>query len=229
MIKNYYTIIGTSRDASQEDINRAYRKAIWRVHPDVSHAVDAERFLEIQEAYEVLSDPERRRIYDAELKRSEGPRQPTSHHTVVGRTASPEPLVPEPISVTRDFDTLSDPFDSLLERFFRNFTGLGIPKAERPESLTLELILSPDEALRGGRVTFNVPVLINCPFCDGTGREWPFTCTSCYGRGSIEEEKSVTLDIPSRIRSGSVYEFPLSGFGVHNLYLRVFVRVGSPQ
>src|SRR5690554_6243309 len=63
--KDYYRILGVSRDASQDDIKRAYRKLARKYHPDVSKEADAEqRFKEVGEAYEVLKDPEKRKAYD---------------------------------------------------------------------------------------------------------------------------------------------------------------------
>ena len=63
--KDYYAIMGVDRDASQDEIKRAYRKLARRYHPDVSSEADAEaRFQELQEAYEVLKDPEKRQAYD---------------------------------------------------------------------------------------------------------------------------------------------------------------------
>ncbi|MFP4132030.1 DnaJ C-terminal domain-containing protein [Thiohalospira sp.] len=63
--KDYYDILGVSRDATQDDIKKAYRKLARKYHPDVSEAADAEeRFKEVGEAYEVLSDPEKRAAYD---------------------------------------------------------------------------------------------------------------------------------------------------------------------
>ncbi|MCW9079561.1 MAG: DnaJ domain-containing protein, partial [Gammaproteobacteria bacterium] len=63
--KDYYAVMGVARDATQDEIKRAYRKLARKFHPDVSKAADAEvRFKELGEAYEVLKDPEKRAAYD---------------------------------------------------------------------------------------------------------------------------------------------------------------------
>ena len=63
--KDYYKVLGVDRDATQDDIKRAYRKLARKYHPDVSKEVDAEKkFKEVGEAYEVLKDPEKRAAYD---------------------------------------------------------------------------------------------------------------------------------------------------------------------
>jgi molecular chaperone DnaJ/curved DNA-binding protein len=118
-------------------------------------------------------------------------------------------------------------FDLLFHRFRRNFPGCGGPKAERMESLTLELLLSPDEALRGGTVPLSMPVFYPCPVCHGAGREGLFPCTYCGEQGTIEEEEIVRVRIPPTVRDGTVAEIPLRGGGIHNLYVRLYLRIAT--
>jgi molecular chaperone DnaJ/curved DNA-binding protein len=127
----------------------------------------------------------------------------------------------------RDFLSVSQPIDAVFERIFRNFTRMDIPKSEHPEGLTLELILSPDEAMRGGMVPIRIPVLYPCPACRGSGKDWRMTCPDCMGRGMVEEEEDVTLHLQPRIRPGEVFEMPLAGLGIHNFYLRVVIRISD--
>ena len=86
MSKNYYVILGVASDASGDDIKAAFRRRALELHPDTS-GMESEPFLELQEAYGVLSDPQRRRHYDREVHSVAPRRRPW------GRVA--EPLVPE--------------------------------------------------------------------------------------------------------------------------------------
>ena len=111
-----------------------------------------------------------------------------------------------------------------MERLFRNFTR-GVPKAGRPEGLTVEVILTPEEAMRGVTVPVGVPGLEPCPRCGGTGRVWMFPCALCGAVGSIASDHVVRVTIPPRIQSGSIIEAPLYGLGIDNLCLPLYTRV----
>lgn len=227
MIKrDYYLILGVSPQESEEGIREAFRKLVKKYHPDVAGPLSRWEFQEIVEAYEVLSDRHSRRHYDQGLAHAGGSGRPFPEPVFTGTTRHVEPIVPEPVSIMRDFLSVSEPIDALFERIFRNFTHAGVPKAERPESLTMELILDPEVAMAGGMVPISIPVLYPCPTCRGSGRSWPYPCSRCMGRGMVEEEEQVALRIPPRVPSGSIVEIPLSGLGVHNFYLRVVIRVG---
>lgn len=228
MIKrDYYLILGIPRETSQKGIQKAFRKLVKRYHPDTAGPKWNLRFREIMEAYEVLSDPETRRSYNRGIDHAEEKEMVQPEPIFTGYGAEPEPLIPEPVSIMRDFQTSSEPFDALYQRFARNFTGLSVPKSERPQGLTVEIVLSPREAMKGGRLPLRVPSVYPCPFCDGTGKEWVFECVNCRGRGVLDEEENVVLQIPPGVRHNSIFEVPLQGMGIHNLYLRIRILIGS--
>jgi molecular chaperone DnaJ len=224
-VQDYYLILGVAQTESASGIREAFRELAKRYHPDRIGPQGTSVFQKIVEAYQVLSDPERRRVYNQRLQQAEGQVTPQPAPIVTPYGPEPEPLVPEPLALLRGFRTMHPSFDPLFHRFRRNFTGFGGPKAERMESLTLELLLSPDEALRGGTVSLSVPVFYPCPVCHGAGRDWLFPCTYCGEQGTIEEEEIVRVRIPPAVRDGTVVEIPLRGLGIHNLYLRLSIRI----
>ena len=225
--QDYYLILGVSREESHIGIRRAFRRLVKRYHPDRVGPQWTAQYQRLIEAYQVLSDPERRESYNRGLGQAEGRKQMPGTVIVNGYGPTPESLVPGPVSLVRDFQTAESPFEALVDRFIRNFTGRDAPKAERPEGLTAEIILSPYQAQRGGRLPLNVPVAFPCPACAGTGRVWSYRCRQCGGRGVMEAEKSLTVRIPAGVRSGSVFEVPLTGLGIHNMYLRILIRIGA--
>lgn len=92
--------------------------------------------------------------------------------------------------------TLRPSFDALRARVLRNFTGVGVPKGERVEGLNVEVLLSPDEARRGGALRLGIPVFAPCTICAGTGHAWSVSCLACMGEGMIEQEEVVAVRLP---------------------------------
>ena len=129
------------------------------------------------------------------------------------------------MSVPRDFQTLSSSPEELSDRLSGNFTYLGVPKGDRLEALTVEIHLTPQEAAWGITLPFGIPVFRPCPICGGSGRDWVFPCLSCDEQGVIEEQQILRLRIPAGVADGAVFELPLDGLGIHNFYLRVYVRL----
>ena len=194
-------------------------------HPDAVDGQGSADFREVLEAYQVLSDPERRQEYNQTLRVVPSYAAPQEQPIIIDPEPPPEPLVPEPLSIRQDFQTVGPSAEALVERFQRNFTGLGIPKGERLESLNIEVLLSPEEAIRGGRIRIAVPVFYPCPACGGSGRDWLFACLYCSERGIIEEETPVSIRIPSMVRDGTIMEVPIRGLSIQNLYLRLHIRI----
>jgi molecular chaperone DnaJ len=222
-LKNYYLILGVSRNESAAGVQEAFRELAKRYHPDVAGPESADHFRNLLEAYKHLSDAQLRARYNHSLQETEA-KESSKAEPIVQRKA-PEPLVPEPLSIFRSFEKVHPSFDELFERFLRNFTGIGIPKAERIEDLNLEVILSPDEAAQGGVAPIGVPAFHPCPLCSGSGRDWLFPCSYCRGQAMIEEEQTIDVRIPAMVRDGTILEVPISGLGIHNFHLRLHVRI----
>jgi molecular chaperone DnaJ len=222
--KDYYLILGVSRGENFPGIQHAFRELAKRYHPDRAGPKETRRFQDIQEAYEILSNLEKRKLYNRELEQKE--KMHSRPEPILHRSSSrPEPLIPEAMSVLHDFETIRPSFEPLFERFLRNFTGERVPKGERLESLNIEVILSPEEAAKGIVVPVGVPVFYNCRQCGGSGRDWLFPCIDCNAQGIIEEEETVRVCIPPMVPNRAVIEVPIHGLGIHNFYLRLHIRI----
>jgi DnaJ-class molecular chaperone len=222
-LKNYYLILGISRNESAAGVHEAFRELAKRYHPDVAGPQNAEHFRNLLEAYKHLSDAQLRARYNHSLQET-GAKESSKAEPIV-QSREPEPLVPEPLSILRSFETVRPSFDEMVDRFLRNFTGIGIPKAERIADFNLEVILSPDEAAQGGLAPIGVPSFHPCPLCGGSGRDWLFPCNYCRGQAMIEEEQTVGVRIPAMVRDGTILEIPISGLGIHNFHIRLHIRI----
>jgi molecular chaperone DnaJ len=220
--KNYYVVLGVSRAESPAGIRTIYHQLASRIHPGVAGPADTSRFQEINEAYEALSHPDRRRALDHDFAESErGMEVPVRHQPPSW------PIVPEPVSLFGQPDQTKPSFDAFRARYLRNFTGWNVPKAERPESLTLDVALSPAEAFHGCTIPVGVPAFGACPECGGTGRVFLFRCLECSGSGILEEQRTLHVCVPPGVQPGTILELPLEMFGINNLYLRVQVSISE--
>lgn len=167
--KDLYKVLGVSKDASRDDIRRAYRKLARQYHPDANPGdrKAEERFKEVQHAYEILSNPEKRREHD------EGPRSyfgDNRGNSSGGFT-----------STNADFSTLFDNFGDIFGRTARTRTA-----NTRGEDISVSVNLKFRDALRGVTTRVSAPVEEACGDCQGTGAvsgTMPKTCPECGGRG----------------------------------------------
>jgi DnaJ-class molecular chaperone len=206
--RNYYVILGVGSMESDRGIRTAYRELVRRFHPDHAGPEGASAFREATEAYRVLADPLRRREYDDELARAQRP-QPS------------EPFVRD-LSMRRDVVDSRPSAEELFGRIERNFTGVSVPKGDRVQELQVDIAISREEAERGTNVRIGLPTFSRCIGCRGYG------CSACGGRGTVEQERPVTISVPPMSGPGTTFVLPLSGLGIHNFYLHVRVRV-SPE
>ncbi|MBV8483182.1 MAG: J domain-containing protein [Verrucomicrobia bacterium] len=232
MRKNYYLILRLAPEATQEQIRSAYRRLALELHPDLT-GLGSDRFLELKEAYDVLSDPVRRQTYDRKaqeipIHRME-PMRPSE--TIVQRRHRGEPLMPETptrkpddISLFGSYETFSPSLDEVFERLWSNFALLTRPKAERLESLNVEVPLSPQQAFAGGEVRIMVPARLVCPACRGHGGIGPYECSSCEGHGEVTSEYPVRVSYPAGLQGEYFVRLPLDRFGIENFYLTIQFR-----
>jgi DnaJ-class molecular chaperone len=218
--RDYYVTLGVPRTETTAGIRFAFRDQVKRHHPDRSGAEGGEAFREVVEAYRVLSDPTLRDRYDERLRRrGRVPEQ------VAVRRAAAEPLTQEPVPLFGRAEEARPSFEAMFDRLVRNFTRIGVPKAERLEPLNCNVVLSPEEAARGGVLPISVPVFEACPRCGGSGHTWLFPCLHCGQSGMVEETVTVRLEIPPMVCGGTVIDIPLEGLAVFNFRLRIFIHI----
>jgi len=210
MAKDYYLILGVRRDADQEEIKSAYRRAVKDHHPDVSKSPDKEKFIEIQEAYDVLKDPEKKRAYDESLRRAERK----------ARTIYRD----YPRSFTR---SRSDPFFSFFDDLFEDISSIFSHSFRPPRSrtYTAEIILTPEGAEAGGYLPLSIPIDKPCIFCNGKGSVGFFTCPECLGQGTITTPVHVKVQIPPNVKHGTVLEINLEKLGGKNFLIQLKILV----
>jgi DnaJ-class molecular chaperone len=184
-MRDYYEVLGVSRDAGAEEIKRAYRQLARRYHPDISGDDRGSAFLELVRAYEVLNDPSRRRSYDDMLPRP----LPAGR----GDWLSDEIAIDFPSVVT------------LLDRMQHDFFG-----ASRPMVLSAEISLTPREAFDGTDVRLDVPLRRTCHACGGRGEVWADWCDSCGGLGEVATAHELRVRVPARVRDGSRFRFSVA-------------------
>lgn len=181
--RDYYEVLGVARGASQSDIKKAYRGLARQYHPDVSKDDDAEvKFKEINEAYEILSDEQKRSIYDR------------FGHAGLGGASS---------TYTDFSGGFRDPFE-IFEEVFGNLGGFGRTRRSsgrgprRGADLRYEMNLEFEEAIFGVEREIEVPRHEACTTCNSTGVEpgtSPIRCPDCNGTGEIRRQTGFFINI----------------------------------
>lgn len=250
--RDYYEILAVSKNATDSEIKKSYRKLAYEYHPDQNpdNPVAEEKFKEASEAYEVLRDKEKRRLYD---------------------TYGHDGLKNSGFSGFSGFEDIFSNFSDIFEDFF-SFGGRrsGSPhSAHRGADLRYDLQIEFPEAVFGvekeiefdknvicpscngarsakgstpvtcatcrgaGRVTRSqglFSIATTCPDCHGEGRKITNPCQECRGAGQITEPKTLTVKIPAGVDSGSQLRLRNEGEGGRNggppgdLYVALFVR-----
>ena len=222
--KSYYLLLGVSHTENLSGIRQAFKDLARRYHPDRAGSRCVRLFQEIVEAYHVLSDPERRRQYDRGLSHAAARSDTLITPVFTDRSAEDETLVPEvPMPLHVEMNRAG--FDAALAKV-SEWLRAGIPPPpEFCEGLDLQIILSPEQAAKGGIGFISVPGCSPCWRCGGSGRDGLFPCSFCEGEGLVEENETVRIHIPPGAGDGMLMEIPLHGLGVHNFYLRLHIRV----
>ena len=220
--KSHYRILGIPRGESPEGIRAAYRRLAKELHPDHGGESSANAFREIQQAYDVLSDPKRRRRYDHQLDRKRPARSwradpLTRHH-------DPEPLVAEPQPVATTRRDPSSAFDELFDRFLGDVTPIGDRSRPVRNEIDLDVTIPAAQAARGGTLTLDLPVREPCGICAGTGVDWPFPCVACGQQGWIVRNRVLHLQVAPNVRSGTIVHLTPRQAGGVALRIRLLVE-----
>jgi molecular chaperone DnaJ len=238
--RDYYEVLGVERGASKDEVKRAYRKLALKFHPDKNKAADAEdRFKELSEAYGVLSDPEKRQLYDR------------FGHAGVDQRYSQEDIVRG-----ADFGDMFGDLNRIFEQFFGGrFSGGGPrPAANRGRDLGMEVSIDLEDAASGARreVELRRPAecdacggsgagpggqtvncgdcggrgqvqraqrslfgqfvqIVTCPRCQGKGTTVSKPCGECGGQGRRLRAETLTVDVPAGVDEGSQLRIPGRG------------------
>ena len=175
MAADYYALLKIRRDATQDEVKRAYRRLARELHPDVNPDPETqERFKEITQAYEVLSDTDKRRMYDMGV-------DPFAASTA-GAGAGP-------------FGAGFNPLNDLLDQFFGAAGGGATSRgprsrAQRGRNATIRIELELAECSFGATRELTVDTAVVCPTCSGEGTApgtHPQTCDICGGRGEVSQ------------------------------------------
>ncbi|HHH30572.1 MAG TPA: J domain-containing protein [Polyangiaceae bacterium] len=228
-VKDYYVVLGVSRTESAEQIRSAFRALARRYHPDRAGPRATAQFQQIAEAYEVLSDADRRAAYDRGLEHV-GDSSPVHRRPPV-RTPSagiePEPLIPRPHRPMQHAQVGGPMNDWLRERFAEGFGADDGRRQLKP--LPLVVKLSPREAARGGLLDLAVPVYYPCRTCRGSGWRIGRRCRMCEGHGLREHLEPVTVVVPPMVAHGAIMDVPLRGLGLSGMFLELHIVVdGRP-
>ena len=252
--RDYYEVLGVAKGADDKDIKKAYKRLAMKFHPDRTQGDKGmeEKFKEVQEAYEVLSDEQKRAAYD---RFGHAGVDPNRGGGGFGGGAG-----------AGDF---GDIFGDVFGDIFGGGGRRGQSRAQRGSDLRYNLELNLEEAVKGKSVDIKVPTYVNCDSCDGSGAKKgtsakscptchgagqvtmrqgffavqqtcptcngrgkiiPEPCTKCHGEGRVEKTKTLSVKIPAgvdtgdRIRLTGEGEAGMHGAPAGDLYVQVNVK-----
>lgn len=234
--QDYYSVLGVARNADEKEIRRAYREKARTYHPDVNKASDAEeRFKAVNEAYQVLSDAEKRAKYDrfgADWERYQaapenGRGASDFSQWFTGQRAPGQ-------NVRYEYRSNGgEGFSDFFETLFGQSTPRGGRRRKSPrrgDDFEQTIDVPIREAFTGTTRTFEMQVVEPCQACGGTGIAQNDICDACDGAGSVPRRSRIEVDVPRGIRDGQRIRVAgkgspgLDGGPPGDVYLRVRLR-----
>ena len=194
--RDYYEVLGVSRDASEDDIKKAYRKLAMQHHPDRNpdNAKSEEKFKEAKEAYEILCDPDKRAAYDR-----------FGHAGVDAHAGA--------AAGGAGFGSFADAFGDIFGEIFGG-SGRTRSNVYRGADLRYTLEIDLEDAARGTETKIRIPTLEACEVCHGSGAKpgtEPTTCQTCAGHGQVRMQQgffSIAQTCPRCSGTGKVVRDP---------------------
>ncbi len=217
--KDYYQALGVPRTASSDEIRKAFRTLARQYHPDVAKDKNKkaaeEKFKTINEAYEVLGDPEKRKKYDelgADWKAGADFRPPPGgpfYRTYRGRPGAGDPR--------ESFEFGGTGFSDFFEQLFggaRRSAGAGGFEETAPgrgQDIEAVLMVTLEEAMNGSVRSITLRRNVLCPECHGTGAKGRNVCPNCRGQGHVSVTQNHKVKIPAGVRDGQRLRVPGQG------------------
>ena len=226
--KSHYRILGITRAASDAGIREAYLRLVKALHPDHAGVSSTQAFREVQQAYDVLSDPERKKSYDDQLDRKRPARvwgaEPLTRYDRV------EPLVPDRPLMQRPRTSPGIIFDESMTPISTEFFSVGGTSTTSAMVVDLDVWVSTDQAAQGGVFDGEVVARATCGTCAGTGYDWPFPCLTCRQSGWVSRSKRLRLHLPPGVLHGTVVHLPAHRTGGAELRIRLLIdgRMRAP-
>jgi len=210
MPKDYYEILGVSRNASTEEIKKAYKRLARKYHPDLNpnDKKAEEKFKEISEAYAVLSDPEKRKKYDQfgsfDFTGQEGHQRSYTYQTT-----------DIPFDFSSIFGGVFDP-EEIFASVFGHKRQSKPKEPPKGQDITEEIFVDFKEAVLGTSKVIKVRIQKECENCSGYGNKQGRVCSVCRGSGVVLGEETVRVRIPAGVEEGT--KLRIKGKGAPNPY-----------
>jgi len=237
--KDYYEILGISRSAGEDEVRKAFRRLARVYHPDKTgnDQLAETRFKEINEAYEVLGDPDRRQRYDdfQTVWRNNPSAQEAWKN--FGESSGNSNGGPRADHFTFTGGGFSEFFEQLFGRrtdYTRDRSGRAVPEqSDLPEDdaqgadLESDIWVTLAEVAAGAVRSITMRRAVRCPVCEGSGRHGAHSCEKCGGKGDFIRAETYKVKIPKAIQEGAFLRVPghgeqgFNGAPPGDLYLKV--------